>query len=189
VPDVVGKAYDLAVSDLQQRHLIPIRKDAYDDNMPTGSVIAVDPPVDQEVKRDTKVTVTVSRGKAPLTLPNLVGQNVNDAQQTLRGMGLVVQVEERDSNKPPGQVIEQNPPDGAGLEPGATVKLIVSKGPPQVLVPAVKGHPCQEAIAILQGAGLKPNVQGANPAGAVVEQNPAENTAVPPGTEVVIWCF
>jgi beta-lactam-binding protein with PASTA domain/tRNA A-37 threonylcarbamoyl transferase component Bud32 len=189
VPDVVGKAYDLAVADLQRLHLVPVRAEAYNDNMPAGTVIAVDPPVDREVKRDTKVTVTVSRGKAPLTLPNVVGQNVNDAQATLRGMGLVVQVEEQDSDKPQGQVIGQSPPDGSGLEPGASVKLTVSKGPPQVPVPAVKGHACQEAKQILEGAGLKANIQGFNPNGAVAEQSPPENTPVPPGSEVVIWCF
>ncbi|HET6213769.1 MAG TPA: Stk1 family PASTA domain-containing Ser/Thr kinase, partial [Micromonosporaceae bacterium] len=176
IPDIVGKAYELAVADLERLHLVPIRKEAYDDNMPAGSVLSVDPPVDKEVKRDTKVTVTVSRGRAPLTVPNVVGQNVNDAQQTLRGMGLVVQVEEQNSDKPQGQVIGQTPPDGSGVEPGATVKLTVSKGPQQIPMPGVKGRACAEAKTILEGAHLRVNIMGINPNGAVAEQTPAEGT-------------
>jgi len=189
VPDVVGKAYDLAVTEFEARKLVPIRKDAYDDNMPVGNVLAVDPAVNTELKPGTKVTVTVSRGKAPITVPNVIGRHVDEARTVLQGMGLFVQVEEADSDKPKGTVINQTPSEGAGLEAGATIKLVVSKGPAMVAVPGVKGRPCQEAKVALEQAGLRVNIQGTNPNGTVAEQNPPEGTQVPPASEVVIWCL
>jgi serine/threonine-protein kinase len=189
VPDVVGKAYDLAVVDLQQRKLVPVPKHVYDDNMPAGNVLAVDPAVNTEVKPNTKITVTVSRGKAPLTVPNVIGRHIDEARSVLQGMGLLVDVEEKESDKPQGQVIGQTPNEGAGLEPGAKIKLTVSKGPQMVVMPAVKGRPCQEGKAALEQLQLRVNLQGANPNGTIAEQNPPENTPIPPGTEVMIWCF
>jgi serine/threonine-protein kinase len=189
IPDVVGKTFELAVADLEKLKLVAERKEAYDDNMPVGNVLAVNPAVNTQVKPGAKVTVTVSRGKAPLTVPNVLGRQVDEARTVLQGMGLFVEVEEKESDKPAGQVIGQAPNEGAGLEPGAKVKLTVSKGPAMVTMPPVKGRPCQEGKAALEQLQLRVNLQGANPNGTIAEQNPPENTQIPPGTEVVIWCF
>ncbi len=188
VPDVVGKAYDLAVADLTRVKLMTIRRDAYDDNTPAGNVLAVDPAVNAEVKPNTKVTVTVSRGKAPLTVPNLVGRNVDDAKQILQGMGLIADISPQESDKPAGQVIAQNPPDGSGIEAGKPVKLTVSSGPPAVAVPGVQGQPCQQAKATLESVKLRVSVQG-NENGTVAAQSQPEGTTVPQGTEIQLLCL
>jgi serine/threonine-protein kinase len=189
VPDIVGKKYELAVVDLEERKLVAERKDRWDDNMPTGNVLAVEPAVNTEVKPGAKVVVWVSRGKAPLTVPNVVGRNVNEARTVLQSMGLLVTVEEKDSPKPKGEILEQVPGDGSGVEPGATIKLVVSKGPAQVPVPDVtSAHlPCAQAVQAIQGAGLTPQPTG-NPAGVVMGQQPAPNTPVDPGSAVIIVC-
>jgi eukaryotic-like serine/threonine-protein kinase len=168
-----------------------VRKEAYDDNMPAGNVLAVDPAVDTEVKPGAKVTVTVSRGKAPISVPNVLGKHVEEARNVLQGMGLFVEVEERESDKPQGQVIEQNPAEGAGLEAGATIKLVVSKGPPQTPVPDVasaQNVPCRDAERTLKEAGFKVKTEGNQDAVARIQQ-PGPNTPAPPDTEVTIWCF
>ena len=188
VPDIVGKAYDLAVADLAKVKLVPIRKDAYDDNTPAGNVLAVDPVVNTELKPNSKVTVTVSRGKAPLTVPNLVGKNVADAKQILQGMGLVAEQIDQDSDKPAGTVLTQNPPDGSGIEAGKTVTLTVSKGPPPVAVPNVKTQPCQQAKTALETIKLRVAING-NPNGTVLDQSQPEGAVVPQGTEVTLLCL
>jgi serine/threonine-protein kinase len=85
-------------------------------------------------------------------------------------------------------VIAQTPTSGSGVEAGAEIKLQVSKGPPQVLVSRVVDLPCQQGKQVLEGQGLTVRVDF-NPNGIVRIQNPPENTAVAPGTEVVIGCF
>ncbi|MBX6723508.1 MAG: PASTA domain-containing protein, partial [Dactylosporangium sp.] len=190
VPDVVGKSYELAVVDLEQRKLVPERRERYDDNMPAGNVLAVEPAANTEVKPGDKIVVWVSRGKAPITVPSVIGRNVDEARTVLQNMGLFVTVEERQSDKPKGQVLEQSPNDGAGVEPGATITLVVSSGPPQVQVPDVsstRSLPCAEADAAIRGAGLTPSVLG-NPAGIAVAQQPPSGTMVDPGSQVNIWC-
>ena len=126
----------------------------------------------------------------PGHLSGRIGRNVDEAKTVLQNMGLFVTVEERQSDKPKGQVIEQSPNDGAGVEPGATITLVVSSGPPQVQVPDVTSThslPCAEADAALRGAGLTPKLLG-NPAGIAVAQQPPPGTMVDPGAEVNIWC-
>ena len=188
VPDVVGKTYDLAVLDLEKVKVrIERGPDKYDDNLPPGVVIAVDPKPGTEVKPGDKVTVTVSKGRAPITVPNLVGKNINEARAILSNHGLVPRETYVQSNEPKDQVIRQSPQFGAGVEKGAEVKLDVSMGPPMVTVPRVVGMPCQQAQQQLQSQQFAVQVHG-NPNGVVRVQSPGENTQVQPGTPVAIVC-
>jgi serine/threonine-protein kinase len=189
VPDVVGMTLDLATSELEKAKLVVTKgPDRYDDNLPKGVVIGVDPKVGTELKPGDKVTVVVSKGKAPLSVPRVIGKNVNDARNELVALGLTPLVGYAKSDEPRDTVIDQNPKDGAGVEKGAKVELSVSEGPPQVLVPPVVGLPCQQAVAQLQGMNLRATPQF-NPNGTVAQQNPGPNTPVPPQTEVVLVCL
>ncbi|MEV4755463.1 Stk1 family PASTA domain-containing Ser/Thr kinase [Micromonospora sp. NPDC049559] len=189
VPDVTGKTYDLAEIDLTKAKLVVAKgPDRYDDNLPAGVVIAVDPKPGTEVKPGSKVTVTVSKGRAPITVPNLVGKNINEVRSKLSELGLQVVEQYKDSDKPKDQVIGQDPADGAGVERGSEVKIDVSKGPPAVVVPSVMNMPCQQAKQVLEGQQLQVQIQ-LNPQGLVRTQTPGENAQVPPGTAITLWCF
>ncbi|WP_203717653.1 Stk1 family PASTA domain-containing Ser/Thr kinase [Asanoa siamensis] len=188
VPDVVGMTLDLATSELEQTKLqITKGADRYDDNLPKGVVVAVDPAVGTETKPGDKVTVFVSKGKAPLTVPRVVGKSINDARAELINLGLEPLIAYKQSDRPRDEVIKQTPNDGAGVEKGAKIELEVSEGPPQVTVPRLIGLPCPQAVQQLQGMNLVPNPQ-VNPNGTVFAQQPNENTPVPPGSQVVIYC-
>lgn len=189
VPDVVGKTLDLARADLDKAQLTVAEvTERYDDTLPAGVVVAVEPPVGSDVKAGDPVKVAVSKGRAPITVPNVVGLNVGEAQRILDELGLEPLIASEDSDRPRDEVIDQSPADGAGVEPGAEVKLKVSKGPPTVVVPRVIDRPCQEALAELQGLGFPVRVDF-NPNGTVRYQSPGENSEVPPGTEIAIGCF
>jgi serine/threonine-protein kinase len=189
VPDVVGKRFDLAQSELEQAKLV-VKKgpDRFDDNLPKGVVIAIDPEPGAEVKPGDEITVTVSKGKAPISVPNLVGKNVNEARAQLQQLGLEVVETYKDDDRPKDLVIGQSPADGTGVERGAEIKLEVSKGPQAVVVPRVVDLPCAQAQQVLEGQQLTVAVQF-NPNGTVRFQNPPENSQVPAGTQVVIGCF
>ncbi|MEH1102435.1 Stk1 family PASTA domain-containing Ser/Thr kinase [Micromonospora sp. CPCC 205561] len=191
VPDVVGKEFELAEADLLDAKLVVAKGTArYDDNLPAGVVMATDPKVGTEVKPGDKVTVILSKGKAPISVPNLVGKNLGEARNVLAQLGLVL-VEPptyKDSDKPRDEVLGQSPADGTGVERGAKVKLEVSKGPPLVAVPRVIDLPCQQAKQLLESQRF-PVVIQFNPNGIVRFQNPPENTQVPPGTPVTLGCM
>ncbi|WFE41479.1 Stk1 family PASTA domain-containing Ser/Thr kinase [Micromonospora sp. WMMD998] len=189
VPDVVGKDYELAQAELTDAKLAPAKGSSrYDDALPAGVVLATDPKVGTVVKPGSKVTLILSKGRAPVTVPNLVGKNLNDARSILGKLGLNPEENFKDSDKPKDEILGQSPADGTGVEKGAKVKLEISKGPPQVTVPRVIDMPCQQAKQTLESQGFPVNVQ-LNPNGTVKIQNPAENTPVPPGTTVTVTCL
>ncbi|MEV4810050.1 Stk1 family PASTA domain-containing Ser/Thr kinase [Micromonospora avicenniae] len=189
VPDVVGKEFELAEADLVNAGLVVVKGTArYDDNLPAGVVVATNPQVGAEVKPGAKVTVILSKGKAPISVPNLVGKNLNEARSALSQLGLVAVENYKDSDKPKDEIVGQSPSDGTGVERGAEVKLDISKGPPLVVVPRVMDLPCQQAKQVLESQGFPVTVQ-VNPNAVVRFQNPNENSQVPPGTPVTIGCF
>jgi len=186
VPDVVGKEYDLAMQDLQKLRLVAQRADTFSDAVPAGSIAETNPPVGTLVPPGATVVLKVSKGRAPITMPSVMGKSLDDATNTLRHLGLDVAVKHEDSDKPKDQVIRQEPVDGAGLEKGATVTITVSNGPPDIEVPDVTGKSIDEARDILTKAGLQVQAVGL---GTVRVQNPSAHQHVPPNTTVVIWAF
>ncbi|RIV38418.1 Stk1 family PASTA domain-containing Ser/Thr kinase [Micromonospora radicis] len=190
MPDVVGKEFDLAEADLASAQLEVVKGTArYDDGLPEGMVVATRPEAGKEVKPGDKVTVILSKGRAPITVPNLVGKNLNDARNQIAQLGLVlVEPTYKESDKPRDEVIGQSPADGSGVEKGAQIRLEVSEGPPLVTVPRVVDLPCQQAKQVLESQGFPVAVQF-NPEAVARFQNPNENAQVPPGTQVTIGCF
>ncbi|MFC4019493.1 Stk1 family PASTA domain-containing Ser/Thr kinase [Micromonospora sp. GCM10011542] len=189
VPDVVGKEYELAEADLVNAELVVVKGAArYDDSLPAGVVLDTNPKVGAEVKPGTKVTLTMSKGRAPVSVPNLVGKNLGEARTALAQLGLVPVETYKDSDKPKDEILGQSPADGTGVEKGAQVKLEVSKGPPLVVVPRVVDLPCPQAKQVLESQGFPVAIQF-NPNAIVRFQNPGENSQVPPGTQVTIGCL
>ncbi|MBQ1072969.1 Stk1 family PASTA domain-containing Ser/Thr kinase [Micromonospora sp. C31] len=191
VPDVVGKEFELAEADLLDAKLVVAKGAArYDDNLPAGVVMDTNPKVGTEVKPGDKVTVVLSKGKAPISVPNLVGKSLGEARTALAQLGLelVEPPTYKDSDKPRDEVLGQSPADGTGVERGAKVKLELSKGPPLVAVPRAIDLPCQQAKQLLEGQGFPVAIQF-NPNGVARFQNPPENTQVPPGTPVTLGCL
>ncbi|KKK07630.1 Stk1 family PASTA domain-containing Ser/Thr kinase [Micromonospora sp. HK10] len=189
VPDVVGKEFELAQAELTNAKLNVVKGPSrYDDELPAGVVMATTPKVGTVVKPGAKVTLILSKGRAPVTVPNLVGKNLTEARTILGQLGLKAVETYKDSDKPRDEILGQSPADGAGVEKGTEVKLDVSKGPPQVAVPRVVDLPCQQAKQVLESQGFPVNIQ-LNPNGVARFQNPAENTPVPPGTQVTVTCL
>jgi beta-lactam-binding protein with PASTA domain len=187
MPDLIGKPYDLALQDAEKLRLVVQRTDTYSDAVLPGSVADTIPAQGTQVAPGATVTLKVSKGRAPITMPNVVGKNVNEARDQLQALGLQVAVKQADSDKPKDSVTAQDPIDGAGLEKGATVTLTVSNGPPLVEVPDVTGMDADKAKAELEKVGLKAKVLGAG--NTVRIQSPGAHEKVPAGTEITLWVF
>jgi eukaryotic-like serine/threonine-protein kinase len=189
VPDLAGMELSAAKGALESVKLKLKQGDGqYSDTVPEGVVISSDPTANTQLKPGGTVTVVVSRGRAPITVPDVSGKNINDARAQLQQLGLSVVEQYKDGDQPADQVIGQSPKAGTGVEKDAEIKLDVSKGPPLVTVPRVVDLPCPQAQQQLQGMNLKVTVQFL-PNGTVRNQNPPENTQVPPQSEVTLQCF
>ncbi|HKD97989.1 MAG TPA: PASTA domain-containing protein, partial [Micromonosporaceae bacterium] len=190
IPDDAGKPFETTKSDLVSIKMVIKRVDQYSDELPAGTVISLNPKAGTLEPPGTEVTVTVSKGKAPITVPNVVGQPFDAANATLTGLGLTVaQTPKASTTVPAGSVISQSLPQGAGAVNGQTIILTVSTGPPSAPVPDVsnKGYTFDQASQILKQAGFQAVLVADFPGGQVRFQSPTAGTSVPLGTQVQLW--
>jgi eukaryotic-like serine/threonine-protein kinase len=97
-----------------------------------------------------------------LAVPDVIGQNVDQATQVLDGKGFEVAIKAVPSGAPRNQVVEQDPiptdRGGGKAEEGSTVTLSVSSGPAIVAVPDVANLSEADATKRLESAGFQVNV-------------------------------
>ncbi|MGU3409253.1 Stk1 family PASTA domain-containing Ser/Thr kinase [Microbacterium sp. M1A1_1b] len=90
VPDVTGKSVDDARAALQDVDLtVGTQTDQFDEDVPSGQVISAKAEADPVVK-GTAIDLVVSKGPAPITLPDVTKQTINQAASTLEALGLKV---------------------------------------------------------------------------------------------------
>ncbi|MFD1860087.1 Stk1 family PASTA domain-containing Ser/Thr kinase [Aeromicrobium camelliae] len=162
-------------------------------DVPQDRVIRTDPEEGTSVEEGSAVDLVLSSGPEQVQVPDVSDYMLDQAKSLLEGerYGLVVQVEEADSEQPAGRVLNTNPPAGTSVERGSTVTLIVSRG--QVSVPNVVGQTREQAeqtLAGVEGAQFQvvvnedPNASA--PAGQVTAQNPSAGTSVAPGSTITL---
>jgi beta-lactam-binding protein with PASTA domain len=189
VPDLVGIEFSVAKANLEAVKLKLKQGDKqYSDTIAEGVIISSDPPADEIAKPGDTVTVVVSKGRAPITVPDLTGKNINDARGILQGLGLNAVEQYKDNDQPLDTVIGQSPKAGSGAQKDDEIKLDVSKGPALITVPRVIDVPCDQAQQQLKQLNLQPRV-GLLGTGLVRQQDPQEGTQLPPQSEVRIQCF
>ena len=81
------------------------------------------------------------------TMPNLVGLSFDYAQRMASGLGLEMKVEDKlfNTQYPPQAIVSQMPPPGTRIKIGQHVHVLVSLGPPRVVIPNFVGTSIQAA--------------------------------------------
>lgn len=141
-------------------------------------------------------TIAYSRITNPkeVLLPNLVGINIDEAKASIQEKGLDLEIEKEEYNNEyaAGYIISQTPTysDNYNIKMGTKIKVIVSKGIEQAIVPKVVGMTEEEAIKSLENAKLKyEKVEEENKkveAGYVISQETEPETQVFAGDTVII---
>lgn len=110
----------------------------YDDEIPAGTVMSMTPEGGESYPHNTTITLVVSDGPAPVTIPDVEGETQSDAEATLEDNGLRVAIEEQSSEEiEEGRVISQSPDAGSDGKRTDTVTIIVSTGLPFIEVPSI----------------------------------------------------
>ncbi len=190
IPNEVGSTFDLASDDLIAIKMSVHRVDQYNNDIISGVVISTSPAAGTIEQPNTVVTVYVSKGRAPITVPNVVGHDYNDANAQLTALGLqVAEVQKPSATVPLNQVMTQSLPDGSGATNNQTIILTVSTGPPVVTVPNVSniGLTFEQAQQVLQQAGFVVVEVFDFPGGQIRNQNPAAGQNAPQGSTVQVW--
>jgi serine/threonine-protein kinase len=184
-PALVGQPVEAVRDALQGVPVVQTEVSDYDEEVPAGSVTGFDPEPGTELRRDQPVTVFVSRGRAPVDVPNVVGQAADAAQGNLESLGFTVaRTEGRSADVATGQVMAVTPAPGQEAPYGSEVTLQVSIGVPQVTVPDVTGQRASDAVAALEAAGLQVTTSTFITGDKVYRQSPGGGTVVDQGSEV-----
>ncbi|HPG75158.1 MAG TPA: Stk1 family PASTA domain-containing Ser/Thr kinase [Rhodoglobus sp.] len=165
VPDVVGQTYADGSASLIDDGLVPEKVAQTSDTVPEGAIISTDPAAGITVNPGLTVTVYVSLGETPVTVPNVANMTEADAIAALQAKGLKYgsTTQTYSASVRQGVVIDSDPPGGSErvgsevIRIGHEVNLIVSNG--LVQVPDVTGKSIAEASSALNAIGLNPTVQ------------------------------
>lgn len=192
VPDVAGLSVAEATAAIEAAKLTvaSATSEKYDDKVAAGLVAGTNPEAGTPSKPGTGVTVFISKGPKPVPIPDVIGESAKTVTKQLAAAGLKASVvgEEFSMKYPKGDVITVSPKVGTVVDSGSTVELVVSKGPPPVVVPNLVDMSKEQAISTLSNLGLKVDVnEGAfTPLNRVLSQSPVAGTKVPKGSTVSI---
>jgi eukaryotic-like serine/threonine-protein kinase len=194
VPQIGGLDPTTAEQTLQNADLSAALTQARDDTVPAGRVVATSPGIGDRALRGSTVTVVISEGRpivpdiTPGASPDAVSQAVKAAQLTPK---LDPNQDAYSDTVPKGTVVGLSPGPGTQLDIGASVVVVISKGPAPKPVPNVVGQQHDQAFAALTAAGFQPFDEPAvfNPqaaAGTVLQTDPAPNTVIQPGGDLKV---
>ena len=190
VPSVLaGRPLRADLSTLEAAGLRPRVRRSYEEQVPAGRVVAALPSSGLVPARGI-VTLVVSDGPAPRTIPQLGSDTWAGAEQALIGLRLVpIEQLSYSDTIPAGDVVSSSPAMGTtGVDVGSRVEVTVSRGPQEIAVPSVAGLSISAAIATLEHDGLQVAEQVGPPFATQASTTaPAPGTAVLPGTSVTLY--
>lgn len=142
----------------------------------------------------TTYFLTTNNKKAEdLKMPNIIGLKQDDAEKTLKDMGLEMLVAgEEKSTEPEGTVVKANKNEGDTVKKGETIRVYVSGKETKKKLQDVTGLGEDQAKAFLDNAGVKikeiikeysDNVEN----GKVTRQDPVGNTEITEDTKVTLY--
>ena len=206
-----GGSVKLVISKGQERYVIPVLTgltpeaalklltnqplksagvvEEFNSTIPKGLVIATNPSNGQKVKRDTPVTIFVSKGVEQIALTTYTGQSADQAQNELTEAGFnVVSSFAYSETVAAGAVVSQVPSGVVSVAKGSTITLVVSKGSKFVFIPNIYSIETTKAMATLKDLGLKVKVRsiGKKTVKFVTNVSPKVGAKVLRGTVVTI---
>src|ERR687887_376949 len=191
VPDVRNKDSTDAAATIAALGLKPDVHQVFSTKDP-GTVVAQAPNPHVKVVKGSKVRINVSKGPAPVDVPQVVNLPFAQASSELQALGFKVDRVDQDSNQPPDTVLAQDPHSAASAPKGSTITLTVSKGPQTTQVPDVTTYDADTAQSTLEQSGFKVKVMkqptnDPSQENVVLDQKPAPNTQANPGSTVTIF--
>ena len=154
------------------------------DEVDAGTVIGLGDGVSDQAPRGSAVPLIVSSGSDEPKIPDVEGEQYQDAVDQLEALGLDVELDFRDARdgRDEGEVIRTDPDEGKRVDQGSTVVVVVAGG--QVSVPDVAGATLDDARATLEDADLNVGIVFGPEDGVVQLTNPLSDAEVDPGTAI-----
>ena len=191
VPDVAGLTTPAAAAELRNLGFkVKMGTPRADNEVPRGDISGTLPRSGSDTLGGAIITVIPSAGPRMISVPNVTGQSVADAQRALTAAGLVPGATwpQTSPTIPQGEVISSDPPAGTSWPQTRPVKLTVSAG---IGLPDFTGQPKQVAEQWLRQHQLQVQEQATNstsqPQDNVIKQSPVANTPISQGEVITLY--
>jgi serine/threonine-protein kinase len=194
LPSVVNMSIDAAQEQLAALGLTVIPNELPKEGIAPGIVYDQSPAAGTSFKTGDSVTLTFAPRTGTIMVPPIQGLLYDAAVSEAAAVGLTIEiVEERvDPTTPAGQIISQDPAATVMLPAGTAIRVVVSKGGPEVAIPNVEGQTSEAAQQVLVGSPFLLNVTLAEETsstitkGRVIRTDPAIGTTVAAGSNVTL---
>lgn len=185
LPNVKGESLPSARTKLGRLGLtVTISGKAHSSHLPKDYILNEIPAAGTQVKAGQSVQVVVSAGPAPVLVPDVKGEDVFQARQTLNTEGLRAIQRHIKSHAAKGQVVRQSPAPGTDLAQGKGVTIWISDGPPASgeIMPNLEGLSVSQAASLLIGmnisVGSPTSSYSTEPVNTIIDQNPQPYSAL-----------
>jgi serine/threonine-protein kinase len=191
VPNVALLPHSQAVRLLRQAGFRVSERREPSDSIARNHVIRTEPPAFTQAPQGSTVTMTLSRGRAQVVVPRVVGKQLDEARSTLEAAGFQVGTAQRQSDQKEGTVLDQSPTADTNAPKGSKVTLTVAKKSDKVAVTDVMGLPEGDAINALTADGFQTSTvtrtaKTPDQDGKVIKQRPAAGRKVKRGSTVTV---
>lgn len=188
VPTLLGMNETGAEHRLASAGLVVGERTESESVRPTGTIIGQDPAGGSYVPPGTAIDIVAA--STGVTVPNVVGRNVEGAALDLRRRDLAVgDIVAREADATAGTVLAQDPKAGSTVERGTAIVLTIAKEK-AVQVPEVLGAKFDEAKKLLKSMALRAGpvnqTPSEKPQGTVLDQDPEAGTPVAPNSSVAL---
>ncbi len=195
LPDWKNKSDSEAVDFLKNNSLTYEIAEEYHDTIEEGRVISQRPEAGTYVTKGEKVNLVISLGKPPVSVPNLIGKSMREAESVLQERGLTLKEgswRDYSTTVPAGNICDQNPRAGSEIRAGESVMVNLSLGikkstetEEKVHVPSFTGKTLAEAeiVAAEHGLSVFKSSKSGNSL-VVTAQSPGEGASVLPGSSI-----
>ena len=174
IPSVIGKTKSSAKSTLESAGFsVTFEYGDYNDSVAADVVTAQSPSAKKQAAKGSTVTVTLSPGQKPITVPNVVGASQSHAESALAGAGLKYTYADSQYSDTvlAGNVISQTK-SGETVAAGTTITLTLSKGKQEISTNVSKGISYSG-----EGTVVKAEYKLVGKSGTVYDKGSYENTS------------
>ncbi|UGY92596.1 Stk1 family PASTA domain-containing Ser/Thr kinase [Streptomyces gobiensis] len=190
VPNLVGEPFKKAEAEAENAGFTVVKGGSKHCEQKKKTVCETDPKAGTQAKRDDTITLIMSKGPAPIEVPDVEGKSFDSAKSELEGAGFNVKKKSvTSSTEPEGTVTNQDPRGGSKAQRKSTVTLSVVETVTR-RVPSVLGKDFNEAKQQLVALGFTvariDKEDDSRADNAVISQDPAANSQAAKNSQVTL---
>ncbi|OEC02589.1 serine/threonine protein kinase [Lysinibacillus sphaericus] len=193
VPDVTNLTVEDATKKLQEAGFVVAeqQEERNSEDVEKGKVIETDPEKDAKRVKGTEIELIVSLGVETVKIDDYTGQQISQVEALLKDK-LIIQKNYVHSKLPEGQIIEQDPQEGAEIiAKDATITFTISQGVKMITVDSVANYTKAQMDDYVKRVGLKwrtvrEEYSDTVAAGSVISQTPKPGTSLMEGDTIAV---